>query len=460
MVILKNGMLVGQEGTRCADIRIEGEIIAEIAPRIEAAIGDEVIDAEGCLVFPGFIDVHTHFDMDNGVTVTADDFDSGTAAALMGGTTTIVDFATQERGGTLAEGLAAWHAKADGKAHCDYGFHMAITDWNAASRAEIKNMVNEGVTSFKAYMAYDALRVDDAQMLDLLGAVKEVGGILGVHCENGTLVNALIAKLREQGDLSPTAHPRSRPAETEAEAISRLLYISKLADYPVKVVHLSSAAGLAEVRKARADGQKVLVETCPQYLLLQDDKLEGNAADPFSGAKFVCSPPLRKPADSKALLEALRGGEIGTVATDHCSFNYKGQKELGRGDFAKIPNGMPGVESRAAVMYSAFVASDLLLPEQLCALLSTTPAKEYGMYPRKGTLAVGSDADIVVWRKEGIGKISAAHQRQNVDYTPFEGFVTTGGVQAVLLRGRVAVQGGELIQPRRGRFVHRGKAQF
>lgn len=456
MLIIQNGTLITPEGERRADLGLEGGVITRMEERITPAPGDEVLDAEGCLVFPGFIDAHTHLDMDNGVTVTADDFDTGTAAALVGGTTAIIDFATQDRGGTLGQALKAWHEKADGKAHCDYGFHMAITDWNEETRRELDAMVAEGITSFKLYMAYDALRVDDAQLLDILREMKRIQGLLGVHCENGTLVNAMARKLREAGDLGPDAHPRSRPAEVEAEAISRLLYISRLADWPVNVVHLSSALGLQEIRKARAAGQKVLVETCPQYLLLDDSRL---SEPDFGGAKFVCSPPLRKPADCAALREALGGGEIDTVATDHCSYNFHGQKELGLHDFSKIPNGLPGVEHRPALMDS-LVHQGFVTDVQMGKLLSENPARAYGLYPRKGALKVGSDADIVIWQRGDFGTITAEKQRQNVDYTPFEGTPVTGRAREVLHHGEVAARQGELIRPRQGQYLKRGQPEL
>ncbi len=454
MLIIQNGTLVSPDGQTRADLRVSGGIIDAAAPRIDPAPGDEVLDARGCLVFPGFIDAHTHCDLDHGVTVTADDFETGTAAALAGGTTAIIDFATQDKGCTLKDALAVWRQKADGRSSCHYGFHMAITDWNDGARAELSDMMAAGVTSFKLYMAYDALRVDDAQILDILGEMKRIQGLVGVHCENGTLVNALSAKLRAQGRLSPAAHPLSRPAELEAEAVSRLLYIARLADWPVAVVHLSSALGLAEVRKARAMGQRVLVETCPQYLLLNDSVY---GQPDFEGAKYVCSPPLRKPSDQAALIEALAGGEIDTVATDHCSYRFDGQKTLGGNDFTKIPNGMPGVEHRPAVIYSALVDKGLLTPEAMCRLLSTGPAKAYGLYPQKGALTPGSDADIVIWEKH-IAPITAAAQLQNTDYTPYEGFMTTGRARAVLLGGEIAAQAGNVTRRHLGQYLRRGKS--
>lgn len=339
MYVIQNGTLVSAEKTWQADLAVEGSKITAIAPEIPISPGDQIVDASGCLVFPGFIDPHTHLEMDNGVTVTADDFPSGTLAALCGGTTTVIDFATQDRGHSLNRALALWHEKAEGRSSCNYAFHMAITDWNENTRRELRDMVSAGVTSLKVYLAYDALRVDDGQLLDILGECRSLGLQIGCHCENGDVVNLLQKRELSKGNRGPAAHLLSRPPEAEAEAISRYCYIASLADCPVTVVHLSSAAGLEEVRRARARGQTVWAETCPQYLLLDDSRyrLPG-----FEGAKYVMSPPLRSPADREALCRAVVDGEVDTIATDHCSYNFAGQKELGQEDFTKIPNGAPG----------------------------------------------------------------------------------------------------------------------
>ena len=458
MLIIQNGILVEPDGTRPGDVALEDGVIVEVGDSIESIPKGkngacETLDAAGCFVFPGFIDAHTHLDMDNGVTVTADDFNTGSAAAVVGGTTMLVDFATQIRGGALRDALKTWRQKAEGKAHCDYGFHMAITDWNERTRAELDEMTAAGVTTFKLYMAYDALRVDDGQLLDILGEMKRIRSLAGVHCENGTIVNTLVKKRLAMGDTGPAAHQRSRPPEAEAEAVSRLLYIARIADWPVCVVHLSCALGLEEIRRARAAGQKVLVETCPQYLLLDDSYYD---LPGFEGAKYVCSPPLRSKRDAMILTQALRDGEIDTVATDHCSYRFHEQKKLGIGDFSKIPNGLPGVEHRPALLFSMVARGQLSLT-RMCEALATAPAKAYGLYPRKGALRVGSDGDIVIWQPGNYGKVTAGAQRQNVDYTPFEGFDVLGRPREVLLRGRVVVDRGKLVQPREGRYVFRDK---
>lgn len=452
MTIIQHGTLVLPDGLMQGDIAFENGVITRIAPAIEAGAGDAVCEAAGCLVFPGFIDAHTHLDMDSGTTVTADDFASGSRAAACGGTTTLVDFATQERGGTLTDALDAWHRKAEGKCACNYAFHMAVTDWNEQTRAELPRMFERGVTSFKAYYAYDNLRLDDAQMYDLLSALRPFGGVLGVHCENGTLVNRLQREQLEKGVTGPAGHPASRPPVVEAEAIRRLCAVAKLADSPVHIVHLSSAEGLEEVRRARASGQKVWVETCPQYLLLDESRyhLEG-----FEGAKYVMSPPLRSPADREALRAAVLGGEIDTISTDHCSYRFGDQKALGRDDFTNIPNGAPGIEHRPALIYTSFVASGLMTEAQMCRLLSENPAKLFGMWPRKGRLAQGADADITVWDPQARWVIRAEAQHQNVDYTPYEGFEAAGRARAVYVGGQLAAKDGEPSGASAGRYVKR-----
>ncbi len=455
MKIIKGGYVVGSSGTQKLDVAVEGSKIAYVAAGIAPAPGDQVIDAEGCLVFPGFIDAHTHFDMDTGVTVTADDFDSGTAAALVGGTTSVIDFATQDKGMSLDEALHLWHLKADGQSHCNYAFHMAITDWNENTREALKHMAEQGVTSFKLYLAYDALRVNDAAMLDILREAAHLHLLVGVHCENGDLVNALIAEERARGRLSPAAIPASRPAPVEAEAVSRLAYVADLANCPVMVVHLSTELGLQEVKKARERGQTVLAETCPQYLFMTDAVYESAG---FEGAKYACSPPMRSERDRQALRAALGSGLIDTVSTDHCAFNFKGQKEMGLHDFSKIPNGLPGVEHRPALMYN-LVHEGLITKEQMASLLSERAAKIYGMYPGKGVIAPGSDADIVIWEeKEGV--ICAATQGGNADYTPFEGTRTHGRARTVLLSGETAVHDGRIVKKGLGKYVKRGLGDF
>lgn len=455
-LLIQNGKIVTPKKIIPGDLLIENGKIAVIGEHLSAA-GHETYDAQGCLLFPGFIDAHTHLDMSTGTALTADDFASGTAGAICGGTTTVVDFATQEKGETLKQALANWHKKADGKSACDYAFHMAITDWNEGVAAEIAELANAGVTSFKLYMAYEALRVRDGEIYKILKAVAKVHGLIGMHCENGDLVNEKIAEYRAAGKLTPKYHPLSRPDYVEAEAISRYCRIAQATGTPVHIVHLSSKQGLKEVRRARARGQKVYVETCPHYLLLDDSCY---SLEKFESAKFVCSPPMRGVADQDELWVAVENGEIDTISTDHCSFNFKGQKEQGRDDFSKIPNGMPGIEYRPAAIYTAGVASGRITEGQMAALLSENTARLFGMYPHKGVLAVGSDADVVVWDPAREGVISAATHHHACDYTPYEGMKTTGGVRAVFLHGEKAVEDGKLLETNQGSYVARGESEY
>lgn len=455
-ILIKGGTVVSPQGSFFSDIRLEDGIISEVG--VDLSINNsELTDAAGCLLFPGFIDAHTHLDMDTGSAVTADDFRTGTRAAIAGGTTTLVDFATQNKGETLSRALQNWHQKADGVSSCDYAFHMAITDWNPSVSEEIRTMADAGVTSFKLYLAYDALRVSDGELYQVLKKVKQVHGIVGVHCENGDMVNELVRECREAGRLGPAAHPKSRPDDVEAEAISRYLYIASLADTPVHIVHLSTQKGLMEVKKARSRGQKVYVETCPQYLLMDENRYQ---LPDFEGAKYVISPPLRKLTDQFALWGALKEGEIDTISTDHCSFNFVGQKELGKDDFSKIPNGMPGIEHRPAMIYTYGVCESRITQEQMAAMLSENTARLFGMFPQKGTLQVGSDADIVVWDPRYHGKITAAKQLQNVDYTPYEGVAVTGRAKMVFLRGEQVVADGKVIAEKHGSYVRRGPSEY
>ena len=433
-----------------------GEDLSGGRPRSGAAGPDQedfqIIDASGCLVFPGFIDAHTHFDLHVAGTVTADDFATGTRAAIRGGTTTIVDFATQYPGESLAEGLANWREKAEGRCSCDYGFHMSITEWTHEASREIDAMMDAGVTSFKLYMTYDT-QVDDKTIFQILRRLKEAGGITGVHCENSGMIAPRQEEARAAGRRGVESHGATRPAAAEAEAVGRLLRLAQAADAPVIVVHLTCREGLGEIRRARARGQQVYAETCPQYLLMDDSlyKLPG-----MEGAKYVCAPPLRGKEDEACLWQALAAGEIQTISTDHCSFTTA-QKALGREDFTRIPGGMPGVETRGTLIYTYGVDAGRIRLEDMCRLLAENPAKLYGMFPRKGILAPGSDADIVIMRTGVSDVITAAGQLQNVDYAPFEGWKTTARVEQVFLRGIPVVKDGKVVQERQGIYVARGR---
>ncbi len=454
--IIKNGTIVTGSGSFPGDILIEGEKIRAVGNHEEIeTLADKdtaVTDAAGCLVFPGFIDAHTHFDLHVAGTVTADDFATGTKAAIRGGTTTIVDFGTQYAGESLAEGLKNWHEKADGKCSCDYGFHMSISEWTPSVCREVEDMMKEGITSFKLYMTYDT-QVDDQTMFEILRRLKEVGGITGVHCENSGMIAALQQEAVNAGKMGVESHPATRPAAAEAEAIDRLLRLAQVVDIPVIVVHLTCKEGYDVILEARRRGQRVYAETCPQYLLM-DDSLYGLSG--MEAAKYVCAPPLRKKEDQECLWRGLADGSIQTVSTDHCSFTTA-QKALGKDDFRKIPGGMPGVETRGILLYTYGVDKGKISLETMCRVLSENPAKLYGMYPRKGAIAPGSDADLVIMRTGVSDVITAGDQLQNVDYAPFEGTQVTGRIEQVFLRGNEIVKDSQVIEENRGEFVKRGK---
>lgn len=451
--ILKGGSMVLPDSVVPGDCVIEGDKIAQIVPGglSEVAADDEVVDVSGCYVYPGFIDAHTHMQCWTGMDWTADSFETGTRAAACGGTTTIVDYATQDKGMTLHEALEEWHKRADGTCTANYGFHMAIADWSKATAAEIEDMHQAGITSFKTYFAYDHLRLDDAQTMEVLEAIREFDGILCVHCENGTLINELQRRMLAKGITAPVGHALSRPAETEAEAISRLMYLSELTGTRVNVVHLSTALGLEQIKAARKRGVRVSVESCPQYLLLDDScYLEPG----FESAKYVMSPPLRKPGDRRILRQAVLDGDIDQISTDHCSFNLHGQKNRGIDAFTKIPNGGPGVEHRPALIMSTF--ADELSPNDFARLLSENQAKIFGMYPQKGALVPGADADICVWDPTVRWTISVENQHQNVDYTPYEGFDVCGRARLTYVGGTLVAKDGEPCGATPGRYVERG----
>lgn len=454
--LLKNGTVVSGTGTKKADILIEGEKIAAVGENLPAE-GAEVLDLKGKILFPGFIDGHTHFDLEVAGTVTADDFETGTKAAILGGTTLVIDYASQDKGGhTLKEGLEKWRQKADGKCSCDYSFHMSIVEWNEETEREVQDMIDEGITSFKLYMTYPAMMVDDCDMYKILKKLADCGCFAGVHCENAGVIDALIDEAKKEGRLGPENHPLVRPDTLEAEAVHRLLVIAKEAGAPVMVVHLTNRKAYEEILRARAGGQIVYAETCPQYLLLDDSVY---SQPDFRGAVYVCAPPIRKKEDQECLWNALKKGEIQTVATDQCSFTLE-QKALGKDDFTKIPGGLPGVQTRGTLLYTYGVKAGKITPEQMCSLLSENAAKLYGVYPRKGALLPGSDADIVVLDPEKESVISAKTHAYNTDNNPFEGFKLGCGIDKVFLRGHLAVEDGELKQEKLGGFIRREKNQM
>lgn len=442
-IVITNGKIVSSENIIEKDIRIVGELIDEIGVGL-AGKGDQIIDAKGMYIMPGGIDVHTHFDSEAGGMV-ADDFYTGTKAAIAGGTTTIIDFAEQVNGGTLGEALEEWMIKTKDKTYTDFGLHMTITDWNDNTSKEIEDMFKEGIPSFKMFFAYDDLMVDDSTIYTALKRVKELGGIIGFHCENGDLVEQLRKEAINKGNTQPKYHEMTRPASLEREAISRLATIAEIADAPVYIVHLSSREGYEEIQRAKERGVKVLVETCPQYLLLNKDYYIPKGEDPFEGAKYVISPPLRDKESNEILWRGIIDEQIDVVATDHCDFNYKGQKDLGKDNFTKIPNGAPGVENRFKLMYTYGVRENKIDMERLVEILSENPAKIFGLYPKKGVIKKGGDADIIIFNPEPRSIIKAEEQIQNVDYNPYEGFTQYGRFEYIFLRGALIVKDEKII---------------
>ena len=454
-MLITNGHIVTATDDYLGDILIEGEkIVALGSPGTFAGReGDAVLDARGKYIFPGAIDVHTHMELPLPTTVASDDFESGTIAAACGGTTTILDFANQQRGHTLAEALQAWHTKADGKAVIDYGFHITITDLANAPEVAMDEMIAAGVTTFKLLMAYPTtFMVDDETIYRVLRRSAQLGGLVMVHAENGIVIDLIVREALAAGQTAPGFHGVTRPAILEGEATQRAITLATLAEAPLYVVHVSCAASLQAVAAARAKGLPVWGETCPQYLYLNDGCY---AAPGFESAKFVCTPPMRRMADNEALWIGLQRHELQVVSTDHAPFNFVGQKELGRNDFSKIPNGLPGVEHRVMLLYDG-VRTGKLDIHHFVDLVATTPAKLFGLFPRKGTIAPGSDADLVIFDPERSLTISATTQHQRVDYTPYEGMQVQGVPDTVLLRGRVLVENGDYVGGKGGgHFVPR-----
>lgn len=451
--IITNGVVVNAGGEFRADVLIEDARIVAVGFDL-AADNVSVIDARGAYVMPGCIDVHTHLDMPFGGTTSADDFLTGTKAAAVGGTTAIVDFAIQSKGESLGATLAAWKAKAAGKAVIDYGFHVAVTDLTDEALAEFPGLVAEGVTSLKLFMAYKgALMVDDATLFRALKRAKEVGALISVHAENGDVVEVLVREHLAAGLTEPKYHATTRPAGVEGEATGRAIFLAEQADAPIYIVHLTCKEALDKVRAARDRGLPVYAETCPQYLALSVD----NYDEPdFEGAKYVCSPPLRDKSNWEELWAGLIAGDLQVIATDHCPFNFAGQKEMGRGDFSKIPNGTPGLEHRLLVLHTLGVHGGRIGMAKLVELLCAAPARFFGMYPEKGVIAPGSDADLVIFDPTADSVITAATQTQNVDYTPFEGMAVKGAVRTVMQRGMLVVADGAFVgEPGAGEYLKR-----
>lgn len=453
-LLIKNGRIITAGDDYVADILVDGEAIAAIGKNLTAK-ADQQIDAKGMLVMPGGIDPHVHLDMPFMGTFSSDTHETGTRAALHGGTTMVIDFVLQKQGHSLREALDEWNGRARGTAVGDYSFHMAVTDFNEGTRAEIQKMVEEeGITSFKTFMAYKgALMIDDRQMVGLMQEVKKQGGMVTVHATNGDMIDYLIAKHKSEGKLSPLYHYLSQPEVTEAEASSRFADMTHYTGCPGYIVHLTCEGALNAVRLATRRNQRVFVETCIQYLLLDASLYEKD----FEGAKWVMSPPLRQKKDQATLWAGINQGLVQIVATDHCPFKWE-QKLMGKDDFSKIPNGHPAIENRMELLFSEGVSKGRISLNKYVEVTSTNPAKLFGMFPRKGTLAPGSDADIILIDPNEKHTLSAKTHHMNVDYSAYEGWELTGKVKTVVLRGQVAIDKGQcLVKKGYGKFIKRNK---
>jgi dihydropyrimidinase len=463
-ILIKGGTVISATGAHPADVLVDGERIAATAAPDAELSGDwarraqTVIDAAGKYVLPGGIDVHTHMEMPFGGTHSVDTFETGTRAAAWGGTTTIIDFAVQRKGQSLLATLDGWHQKADGNCAIDYGFHMIIADVNESTLKEMDACVAAGVNSFKMFMAYPGVfYATDGEILLAMQRAADNGSLIMMHAENGIAIDQLVAQALAKGQTEPVYHGLTRPAELEGEATHRAGVLAKVTGAPLYIVHLSSEPALAAVRAARDAGQNMFAETCPQYLYLS---IEDMAKPDFEGSKYVCSPPVRTREHQGTLWQGLRTNDLSVVSTDHCPFCFNEQKELGRGDFSKIPNGLPGVEHRMDLLHQGVVAGELSLARWV-EVASTTPARMFGLYPRKGVIAAGSDADIVVYDPKATHTLSAAAHHMNVDYSAYEGTEITGQVDTVLSRGRVVISdGGYHGAAGHGRFLHRGLSQY
>ncbi len=453
-ILIKNGRVITATDDYIADVFIEGEKIVAIGKNITEK-ADKVIDASGKLVMPGGIDPHVHLDMPFMGTYSSDSYETGTRAALFGGTTTVIDFILQKQGSSLQSALDEWNGRANGNALGDYSFHMAVTDFNENTKKEIKSMIEkEGITSFKTFMAYKgALMIDDRQMIGLMEEVKKHGGMINVHATNGDMIDYLVQKYKDEGKFAPLYHYLSQPEITEAEASERFVDMASYTECPGYIVHLTCEGALNAVRNATRRNQKMFVETCIQYLLLDASLYENN----FEGAKWVMSPPLREKKDQETLWAGINQGLVQVVATDHCPFMWE-QKLMGKDDFSKIPNGHPAIENRMELLFSEGVMKNKITLNKYVEVSSTNAAKIFGMFPKKGTIAVGSDADIMILDPNEKHTISASTHHMNVDYSGYEGWELTGKVKTVLLRGKIAVDDNKCnVEKGYGKFIKRNK---
>ena len=456
-VLIKNGRVITAVDDYLADIFIKNETVTLIGEKLDIE-ADQVIDASGKYLFPGGLDPHTHLDMPFGGTTSADDFETGTLAAAHGGTTTLIDFAIQSKGHSTLEALDTWHAKADGKTAIDYGFHMIVTDLEDNRVHEMKMLANAGVTSYKLFMAYPGvLYVDDGTIYRAMRKAGEDGTVVCMHAENGIVIDEIVKQALAEGKTEPKYHAITRPTRMEAEGVHRAISIAEVAQVPIYIVHLSSSDALEQVMLARNRGVHAFAETCPQYLFLDDSYYDQEG---FEGAKYVMTPALREKWNQDELWKGLKFGDLQSIATDHCPFCFKDQKMLGIDDFSKIPNGGPGVENRMSLVFNGGVNSGRISLNKFVELTSTAAAKTFGLFPKKGTIAVGSDADIVIFdpnRTETISVNNTCTHHMNVDYNTYEGFEVTGFTETVLSRGKVIIDNCEYVGKKGdGHFLKRG----
>lgn len=453
-LLIRNGEIVTADGRMRADVYCEGETITRIGVGLDAPPDARVVDASGKYVFPGFIDPHVHVHLPFMGTFSKDSHDSASKAALVGGTTTFIEMCAPSRNDDLLEGYALWKGMAEGKSACDYAFHMAVPKFDDATADQLREVVRDGTTSFKVFLAYkDFFGVEDDELFRALTLARELGVITTAHTENAVLVAELQAKLLADGKTGPEWHEPSRPVQVEADGVHHFATFLELTGAPGYVVHLSCADALRAAQAARARGVRLQIEAVVPHLLLDASYAERPG---FEGAKYVMSPPLRQPSDAQALWHGLATGAIDTVGTDHAPFDFDGQKDMGRGDFTKIPNGIPGIEERVKLLYTYGVSRGPLDMHRFVAVASTNAAKTFGLFPRKGTVAVGADADLVVWDPSWRGTVRASEQVMNVDYSGFEGFELDGRPEVVTVRGAVQVEGGRFVgEEGRGRLLRR-----
>jgi len=456
-ILIKNGRIITAVDDYMGDVFIENETITLIGKSLDME-ADEILDASGKYLFPGGLDPHTHLDMPFGGTVSADDFETGTRAAAHGGTTTLIDFAIQTKGQSTLEALDTWHAKAEGKTAIDYGFHMIVTDLEDDRVHEMKMLADEGVTSYKLFMAYPGvLYVDDGTIYRAMRKAGENGTVVCMHAENGIVIDEIVKQALAEGKTEPKYHALTRPTRMEAEGVHRAISIAEVANVPVYIVHLSSSDALEQVMLARNRGVHAFAETCPQYLFLDHSYYEQEG---FEGAKYVMTPALREKWNQEELWKGLRFGDLQSISTDHCPFCFKDQKILGIDDFSKIPNGGPGVENRMSLVFNGGVNSGRISLNKFVELTSTAAAKTFGLFPKKGTIAVNSDADIVIFdpnRKETISINNSCTHHMRVDYNAYEGFKVTGFTETVLSRGKIIIKDCEYMGKKGdGQFLKRG----